>query len=153
MLARRIRNTGKHARLQDRIPRLILPGVSNYFPQSQVIVELSEYLANTLYDPNVAATLEKVARLAGQYERAVIGINGHTDSSMKDSGVPYTEVKQLSLDRANAVKDALIKVYKFDPNKFVVQGMAWDQPADPSEPGNQALNRRVEIAIYPPESK
>jgi NitT/TauT family transport system substrate-binding protein len=130
----------------------------NFYPNSANIYEpthdeLGNPVANTLYDPNVAATLEKVARLVGQYERAVIAISGHTDSSMKNSGVPYNEVKQLSLDRANAVTSALIKVYKFDPNKFVVQGMAWDQPADPSNPGNQALNRRVEIAIYPPESK
>jgi len=49
------------------------------------------------------------------------------------------------------VKKALIERYKFDPNKFVAEGKAWDVPADPSDPQNQALNRRVEISVYPPE--
>jgi flagellar motor protein MotB len=60
-------------------------------------------------------------------------------------------VKQLSTERADAVRKALINKYKFDPNKFVIEGKAWDEPADPSEPQNQALNRRVEIKVVPPE--
>ena len=127
----------------------------NFYPNSANIYEpehddIGQAIANTLYDPSVSATLEKVARLAGQYERAVIAVVGHTDSSMKGSA-PQTLVEALSKDRANAVKKALVEKYKFDPNKFVVQGKGWDVPADPSDPMNQALNRRVEISIYPPE--
>jgi NitT/TauT family transport system substrate-binding protein len=127
----------------------------NFYPNSANIFEpqhddLGSPIPNTLYDPTSDATLEKVARLAGQFERAVIAIVGHTDSSMKGR-VPRSEVDKLSLDRAKAVKDALIRKYKFDPNKFVVEGKAWDVPADPSDPMNQALNRRVEISVYPPE--
>ncbi len=127
----------------------------NFYPNSANILEpqhddLGSPLPNTLYDPTAEATLEKVARLSGQFERAVIAIVGHTDSSMKGR-VPRSEVDKLSLDRARSVKDALIKKYKFDPNKFVVEGKAWDVPADPSDPMNQALNRRVEISVYPPE--
>lgn len=129
----------------------------NFYPNSANIFEpqhdeLGNPLANTMYDPNSSSTLEKVARLAGQYERAVIGITGHTDSSMKGR-VPRSEVELLSMDRAQAVKVALIKKYKFDPNKFVIKGMAWDMPADQANPQNQPLNRRVEISIYPPELK
>jgi len=129
----------------------------NFYPNSANIYEpqhdeLGNPIANTLYDPHAAATLERVARLAGQYERAVIAVVGHTDSSMKGR-VPRGEVERLSLDRAEAVKTALIKKYQFDPNKFVIQGMAWDEPADTAEPLNQALNRRVEISVYPPELK
>ena len=101
----------------------------------------------------MTATLEKVARLAGQYERAVIAVVGHTDSSMKGKGARNEDVKQLSLDRADAVKQALVKKYKFDPNKFVVEGKGWDEPANADDPMNQALNRRVEISVYPPEAK
>ena len=127
----------------------------NFYPNSANMFEpqhdeLGNIITNTLYDPNAAATLEKVARLVGQYERAVIVISGHTDSSMKGR-VPRPEVEKLSYDRANAVKTALIKQYKFDPNKFKVEGRAWDEPADPSDPLNQTLNRRVEISVYPPE--
>jgi NitT/TauT family transport system substrate-binding protein len=127
----------------------------NFYPNSANIFEpqhdeLGNPLKNTLYDPSATATIEKVGRLAGQYERAVIGIAGHTDSSMKGRA-PRAGVEQLSLDRAQAVKQALIAKYKFDPNKFVVEGKAWDVPADPADPMNQALNRRVEISVYPPE--
>ncbi|NLI46619.1 MAG: OmpA family protein [Acidobacteria bacterium] len=127
----------------------------NFYPNSSNIFEpqhdeFGNALANTLYDPNATATLEKVGRLAGQYERAVIAVVGHTDSSMKGK-VPRNEVERLSLDRANSVKNALVKKYNFDPNKFVIQGKAWDEPADANDPMNQALNRRVEISVYPPE--
>jgi NitT/TauT family transport system substrate-binding protein len=127
----------------------------NFYPNSANIFEPQhdEYgavIANTLYDPNATAILETVARLSGQYERAVISVVGHTDSSMKGVA-PRTAVEKLSLDRAAAVKKALIERYKFDPNKFVAEGKAWDIPADPSDPQNQALNRRVEISVYPPE--
>lgn len=130
----------------------------NFYPNSANIYEpqhdeLGNPIPNTLYDPSVEATLEKVARLAGQYERAVIAVVGHTDSSMKGRGTRYQDVKQLSLDRAMAVKQALVKKYKFDPNKFIVEGKAWDEPADPDDPMNQALNRRVEISVYPPEAR
>ena len=107
-------------------------------------------IKDKLYDPNVDATVERVGRLAGQFGNCVIVIEGHTDSSMKGR-VPYEAVKKLSLDRANAVKEQLIKKYKFDPNKFVVEGKAWDEPADAANSANQALNRRVEISVIPPE--
>jgi ABC-type nitrate/sulfonate/bicarbonate transport system substrate-binding protein/outer membrane protein OmpA-like peptidoglycan-associated protein len=127
----------------------------NFYPNSSNIFEpqhdeFGKPIANTLYDPNSSATLEKVARLAGQYERAVIGVVGHTDSSMKGKA-PRDEVVKLSVDRANAVKTALVTKHNFDPNKFVIEGKAWDEPADPADPMNQALNRRVEISVYPPE--
>ena len=127
----------------------------NFYPNSSNIFEpqhdeFGNALASTLYDPNATATLEKVGRLAGQYERAVIAVVGHTDSSMKGK-VPRSEVERLSLDRANSVKNSLVKKYNFDPNKFVIQGKAWDEPADANDPMNQALNRRVEISVYPPE--
>jgi NitT/TauT family transport system substrate-binding protein len=127
----------------------------NFYPNSANLNEpehdeFDKPKANTLYDPNVSNTIEKVGRLAGQYERAIIGISGHTDSSMKGR-IPRNEVEKLSLERAESVKQALIKKYKFNPDKFVVEGKAWDVPADPANPMNQALNRRVEISIYPPE--
>jgi flagellar motor protein MotB len=127
----------------------------NFYPNSANIYEPEHNesgspIPNTLYDPSVSATLEKVARLAGQYERAVIAVVGHTDSSMKGNA-PRNLVEKLSRDRAEAVKKALVEKYKFEPNKFVVEGKAWDVPADPSDPMNQALNRRVEISVFPPE--
>jgi flagellar motor protein MotB len=62
-------------------------------------------------------------------------------------------VRDLSLARAEAIKRALIEKFKFDPNKFSISGKGWDTPADPAAPDNHALNRRVEISVFPPEQK
>jgi hypothetical protein len=127
----------------------------NFFPNSANLHEpardeFGNLIKDKLYDPSVDGTLERVARVAGQFEKCVIIVEGHTDSSMKGR-VPYEAVKQLSTERADAVKKTLIEKYKFDPNKFVIEGKAWDNPANPDDPLNQALNRRVEIKVVPPE--
>ena len=67
--------------------------------------------------------------------------------------VPMQAVRDLSLARAKRSKRALIEKYKFDPNKFSIEGKGWDVPADPGSPDNHALNRRVEISVFPPEQK
>ena len=129
----------------------------NFYPNSSnpyepARDEFGNVTQGKLYDPSVDATLEQVARLAGQFGRAVILIEGHTDSSMKGR-VPMQAVRDLSLARAEAIKQGLISKYKFDPKKFVIEGKGWDTPADPADPGNQALNRRVEISVFPPEQQ
>jgi len=129
----------------------------NFYPNSANPYEparddVEKPVPGKLYDPNVDATLEQVARLSGQFARAVILIQGHTDSSMKGKA-PVQAVRDLSLARAESIKRALIEKYKFDPNKFSIEGKGWDIPADPSQPDNQALNRRVEISVFPPEQK
>jgi outer membrane protein OmpA-like peptidoglycan-associated protein len=104
-----------------------------------------------LYDPNVHLVLEEVAKLAGQFSAARIIIEGHTDSSMQGQ-VPSSLVKELSLNRANAVREALLKTFKdLDPNRFNVDGLGWDRPADPNDPRNHAKNRRVEVKVYTAE--
>ncbi|RCK81090.1 MAG: Urea carboxylase-related ABC transporter, periplasmic substrate-binding protein [Candidatus Ozemobacter sibiricus] len=127
----------------------------NFYPNSANLYEpehdeFGVAIPNTLYDPSVDATLEKVGRLVGQYERALIGIVGHTDSSMKGK-VPEKAVKELSEARAQAVRDALIRKYRFPPNKLIAVGKGWEEPADPNDPANHALNRRVEIQVFTPE--
>ena len=62
--------------------------------------------------------------------------------------VPVEAVKDLSLKRANAIKEALLKKYTdLDANRFNVDGVGWDRPVDPL---NQTKNRRVEIKVSPP---
>lgn len=106
-----------------------------------------------LYDPNVDLVLEEIAKLAGQFGRASIIIEGHTDSSMKGK-VNESAVKGLSMDRANAVKQALLENYpSLDPNQFNADGLGWDRPADSADTRNHAKNRRVEIKIFPTEAE
>ncbi len=96
------------------------------------------------YDPNVGYVLEEIGQLAGQYGAAYIVIEGHTDDSRKGQ-VSAQLVKELAGNRANAVKEALLRKFEtLDPDQFKVEGVGWDRPA---EAGNHAKNRRVEIKV------
>ncbi len=100
-----------------------------------------------LYDANIDAVLEEVAKLAAQYGGANIVVEGHTDSSMKGQ-VSQQLVKDLSNNRAAAVKTELLNKYpNFNPNQFSTEGIGWDRPFDPNDPDNHAKNRRVEIKV------
>ena len=105
-----------------------------------------------LYDPRVDFVLEEVGRLVGQFGAARVIIEGHTDSSMKGQ-VPASVVKELSMNRANAVKEALVRKFKLNPNQFAVDGVGWDRPADRNDPENHAKNRRVEVRIFSAEKQ
>ena len=105
-----------------------------------------------LYDPNVTFVVEEVGKLAGQFGAARIVIEGHTDGSMKGQ-VPKSLVQELSLNRSNAVKEAIVRKFpSLQPNQFSALGMGWDRPADTADPENGAKNRRVEIKVYPAEA-
>ena len=67
--------------------------------------------------------------------------------------VPPAMVKELSRERAGAVMGELITQFQFDENRFAVDGLGWDRPADPERPDEHALNRRVEIKVYSAEKE
>ena len=105
-----------------------------------------------LYDPNAPFVVEEIGKMAGQFGAARIVIEGHTDSSMKGR-VPEGAVRELSENRANSVKESVLKKFPtLQPNQFTTAGLAWNRPADPGDPLNQAKNRRVEVKVYPLEA-
>jgi NitT/TauT family transport system substrate-binding protein len=119
----------------------------------KIVREVDGKEKEELYDPNASFVVEEVGKLAGQYGAARIVIEGHGDGSMKGQ-IPADLVQELSNNRANAVKEALIKKYpSLSPNQFSAVGMGWERPADISDPGNHAKNRRVEIKVYPLEAE
>jgi NitT/TauT family transport system substrate-binding protein len=131
--------------------------VIHFFPNSW---DLNKKITRTadgkeveeLYDPNVGFIVEEVGKLAGQYGAARIIIEGHTDGSMKGQ-VPKSLVQELSSNRANAVKTAIVRKFvSLQPNQFSTSGAGWDRPADAADPENGAKNRRVEIKVYPAEA-
>ncbi len=103
------------------------------------------------YDPRVGDVVEEIGKLTGQFGNARVIIEGHTDGSMQGK-IPEEMVKGLSLNRANSVKEAVIKKFNLEPNKFNVEGFGWAHPADPSDPLNHVKNRRVEVKVFTPES-
>ena len=110
---------------------------------------------NPEYDTTIPATLEEIGKLAGRFGNAYIIIEGNTDASRKGI-VPADLVRQLSYDRADAVRKSIMEKYKFDPNKFKVVGNGWDNPlpasTDPSNADHNKRNRRVEVKVFPLES-
>jgi NitT/TauT family transport system substrate-binding protein len=130
--------------------------VMHFFPNSwdpykMVSRTVDGKAVEELYDPNVKNVLEEIAQLAGQFGAARIVIEGHTDASMKGQ-IPSSLVKELSMNRANGIKDALLKKYpSLDPNRFNVDGLGWDRPADLSDPTNHTKNRRVEVKVLSAE--
>lgn len=125
---------------------------NNWDLHRKVTREINGKQVEQLYDPAVDLVLEEAAKLSGQFGAARIIIEGHTDASMKGA-VPENLIKELALNRANAVKEELVNKYKLDPNKFSVDGVGWDRPADSNDPLNHAKNRRVEIKVYPAEKE
>jgi len=131
--------------------------VIHFFPNSwdlskKVTRNVNSKETEELYDPNVGFVVDEIGKLAGQYGAARIIIEGHTDGSMKTS-VPKSVVQELSLNRANAVKEAVLRKFpSLQPNQFSTNGLGWDRPADSSDPENHAKNRRVEIKVYPAEA-
>jgi NitT/TauT family transport system substrate-binding protein len=117
--------------------------------------EPNKSVLNAEYDSTIPGTLEEIGKLAGKFGNAYIIIEGNTDASRKGI-VPTDLVRQLSYDRADAVRKAIMEKYQFDPNKFKVVGNGWDNPlpgcTDPSNPENNKKNRRVEVKVFPLES-
>jgi NitT/TauT family transport system substrate-binding protein len=121
----------------------------------QVAFEPNKSTLNAEYDNTIPATLEEIGKLAGKFGNAYIIIEGNTDASRKGI-VPADLVRQLSYDRADSVRKAIMEKYKFDPNKFKVVGNGWDNPlagsTDPSNAEHNKRNRRVEVKVFPLET-
>src|SRR3954462_5700102 len=131
--------------------------VIHFFPNSwdlnkKITRDANGKEGEELYDPSVGFVVEEIAKLAGPYGAARIVIEGPTDASMKSS-VPKSLVQELSLNRANSVKEAILRKFpSLQPNQFSTAGLGWDRPADASDPDNGAKNRRVEVKVYPAEA-
>jgi ABC-type nitrate/sulfonate/bicarbonate transport system substrate-binding protein len=131
--------------------------VIHFYPNSadfrkKIIRKIDGREVEEPYDPRADMVLDEVATLAQQFGNARIVIEGHTDGSMKGK-VPASLVKELSQSRAGAVRDELIAKFEFDPNRFAVDGLGWDRPADSDQPDEHVLNRRVEIKVYSAEKE
>ncbi len=121
-----------------------------------ITFEPNKAVLNPEYDPKIPTVLEEIGKMAGGFGNAYIVVEGNTDASRKGV-VPADLVRQLSYDRADAVRKAILTKYKFDPNKFKVIGNGWDNPlpglTDPSNPDHNRRNRRVEVKVFPLEKE
>src|SRR5437667_6830434 len=118
--------------------------------------EPNKSVLNPDYDPTIPKVMEEIGKLAGAFGNAYSVVEGNTDASRKGV-VPADLVRQLSYDRADAVRKNILTKYKFDPNKFKVIGNGWDNPVpgmtDASNADHNKRNRRVEVKVFPLEKE
>ncbi|MDQ3367469.1 MAG: OmpA family protein [Myxococcota bacterium] len=128
----------------------------NFFPNSFDVfkkVPKAGGGGEVFYDGNVEYTVEEIAKLAGQFGNAQIVISGHTDASMKGVADPGL-VKELSKNRALAVKEALVKKFpKLPPNQLIAEGYGWERPMEGAAPQDHQKHRRVEVKVVPLEAQ
>jgi outer membrane protein OmpA-like peptidoglycan-associated protein len=97
--------------------------------------------------PESLPVLEKIADLRRRFPEYTMVITGHTDAL---GGTEYNQT--LSLRRAEAVKEWLVRRYKMDPSKLETSGRG---PGELLVPGDRSVeeqgpNRRVEVILRPP---
>ncbi|MFZ5516242.1 MAG: PorV/PorQ family protein [Candidatus Zhuqueibacterota bacterium] len=120
-------------------------------PAPLVIPEKKTFtLGDILFDVNRATIrpeneflLNRVVEFLKNYPDASVIISGYTDDLATNE---YN--MQLSVARANAVKNYLLKYISFDPDKLQTQGFGETQPIAPNTTDeNRQKNRRVEIVV------
>jgi outer membrane protein OmpA-like peptidoglycan-associated protein len=95
-------------------------------------------------NPEFNAVLDKVAQTLVEYNKTVIQVAGHTDSTGS-----HAYNMKLSQDRADSVKSYL-QTHGVPGNRMVTVGAGPDYPiADNSTAEGRSQNRRVEITIVP----
>lgn len=80
----------------------------------------------------------------GKYKNKIL-IKGHTDSDQYQDKINYTNW-ELSSDRANATRRALLKFGTPNDRFLRVEGMADVDPLDKND-SHSAINRRIEIIV------
>jgi outer membrane protein OmpA-like peptidoglycan-associated protein len=94
--------------------------------------------------PAFRQVLNSVAIVLNRYQRTVVDVYGHTDSTGSDA-----HNNDLSQRRAMSVANYL-STQGVDPRRFAVTGFGSTRPiATNGTPEGRALNRRVEIQLSP----
>jgi outer membrane protein OmpA-like peptidoglycan-associated protein len=94
--------------------------------------------------PEFYGTLNSVALVLQKFNRSLVDVSGHTDSTGSDQ---YNLT--LSQQRAQSVASYLVSQGN-DPRRFYTQGFGESRPvADNGTDAGRAANRRVEIQISP----
>jgi outer membrane protein OmpA-like peptidoglycan-associated protein len=128
--------------------RLASSGVSVTRVGDRIVLNMP---SNVTFDSDQAAikpqfydTLNSVALVFNEYDKTLIDVVGHTDSSGADD---YNY--DLSRRRASSVAQYFTS-QRINPDRFNVEGRGEREPiaSNDSEPG-KSQNRRVEITIVP----
>ena len=115
-----------------------------------------ELPADVLFDfdkatirPDASAALTKVTDVLKSYARAPVAVEGHTDGK---GAAAYNQ--KLSEQRAQSVKDWLVKTGGIAAARITTRGLGMTKPVAPNttpdgkdDPAGRQKNRRVEIVV------
>ncbi len=95
--------------------------------------------------------LDQVANVVVQhYPRQIVGVEAHTDPNTQLTGTLWRNQHQLTAAQAMAVFEQMTSRHGMSPQQLFVLGHGSNHPiASGGTPEGQAINRRVEIVIYP----
>jgi len=110
--------------------KIVLKGI--YFDFNSAVIKPTSY-----------PVLDDAAKVLKAKPQMKVEISGHTDSIGSDS---YNQ--KLSYQRANSVRDYLIRYHNVDPSRLIAVGYGESQPiADNRTKSGRDLNRRIEFKI------
>ena len=131
------------------------PGQVEYDAQRGMLKFVSDVLFDSGKDvvkPNAVATIDELAKIVASPAAAKfeVRIVGHTDNDpIKYSAAQHPTNWHLSVHRAIAVMNVLVKG-GMAPDRIGVMGYGEFRPVAPNDTRtNKALNRRVELYLYP----
>lgn len=118
-----------------------LPNWSQLASLTQLVVDIEFEYNSTAIVPKSYRTLGAIADalhhpLLARYKFLVVG---HTDAT---GGADYN--LKLSLQRAEAIRDALATTFAVSPKRLFAVGVGEELPLDASHP-DAAINRRVQL--------
>ena len=96
-------------------------------------------------EPNQTKELEKVRDLLAKYPNATILVEGHTDSTG-----PEQFNLQLSQERAESVRDYLVRNLDIEADRLKARGFGESRPSAPNSTAEGRMkNRRVQVTVEP----
>lgn len=117
-----------------------VPDTRARFEQGKLVSNLLFYTGTAKLKPESMGSLLAVSKILKE-ATAPVKIVGHTDNDGDDAAN-----QQLSIERAEAVKNILVTQYSIDESKLTTEGRGETQPlADNASQEGKAQNRRVEF--------
>ena len=124
------------------LANFMLKGLPSDLPKGFVFDHLNFDSATTQLTPDSNTTVANLVKIMACYPNMTVQLEGHTDSI----GDPESN-KQLSVDRANAVKDMLVQG-GIDAGRITTEGIGEERPiaSNDTEEG-RSKNRRTELVV------
>jgi outer membrane protein OmpA-like peptidoglycan-associated protein len=124
------------------LANFMLKGSDSELPKTFVFDHLNFDSATTRLTPESHATMTDLIAIMRCYPTMQVELDGHTDNTGD-----ATANKQLSVDRANVVRDMLTQA-GIDSSRIITQGFGADKPigSNDTEEG-KARNRRTELVV------